>query len=78
MPGGHNLNADLAALQRRYGQGKILMEILFPDSYPLDPFTLRVVRPRMAWYTGTNPGDGLTSLGVTLLSQCGSTTSHEW
>ena len=56
MPGGRDLNADLAALQRRYGQGKILMEILFPESYPLDAFTLRVVRPRMApWYTGEAP-----------------------
>ena len=76
MPGGRDLNADLAALRRRYGQGKILMEILFPARYPVDPYTLRVVRPRMAWYTGNFPDDGL---GVNLLSQCGNRTFHiQW
>ena len=72
MPGGRNLNSDLAALQRGYGQGKIIMEILFPDSYPVDPFTLRVVRPRMTWYTGAAPAGDLTILVVILLSHCDS------
>jgi len=57
-PGGRDLNADLAVLQRKSGCGKLLMEALFPGSrYPEEPPLLRIVRPRMAWYTGAlRPG----------------------
>ncbi len=52
-PGGRDLNADLAVLRRKFGCGEILMEALFPGSrYPQEPPLLRVVRPRIAWYTG--------------------------
>lgn len=54
VPGGRNINADLAVMHRLYGVGKILLEVIFPGScYPSKPFLLRVVRPRMAWYTGS-------------------------
>eukprot|EP00195_Chlamydomonas_chlamydogama_P008603 CAMPEP_0202891176 /NCGR_PEP_ID=MMETSP1392-20130828/1308_1 /ASSEMBLY_ACC=CAM_ASM_000868 /TAXON_ID=225041 /ORGANISM="Chlamydomonas chlamydogama, Strain SAG 11-48b" /LENGTH=906 /DNA_ID=CAMNT_0049574859 /DNA_START=9 /DNA_END=2729 /DNA_ORIENTATION=+ len=50
--GGKQLNLDLKQLERRHGQGHILMEIAFPEDYPTQPFFLRVVRPRCCWYTG--------------------------
>jgi hypothetical protein len=28
------------------------MEARFPPDYPVQPFSLRVIRPRMQWYTG--------------------------
>ncbi|KAK9837003.1 hypothetical protein WJX81_006058 [Elliptochloris bilobata] len=69
-PGGRDLNADLAILQRRHGRRKILMEVIFPDTYPRRPFALRIVRPRMAWYTGHVTAGGTVCLEA--LSQSGS------
>ena len=40
----------LAAL---HNQDHILMECSFPADYPNKPFFLRIVSPRMCWYTGT-------------------------
>ena len=39
----------LAAL---HGQDHILMECSFPAEYPNKPFFLRIISPRMCWYTG--------------------------
>lgn len=39
----------LAAL---HGQDHILMECTFPADYPNKPFFLRIISPRMCWYTG--------------------------
>ena len=40
---------NLAAL---HGQDHVLMECSFPADYPNKPFFLRIVTPRMCWYTG--------------------------
>ncbi|KAJ1461246.1 hypothetical protein M885DRAFT_508169 [Pelagophyceae sp. CCMP2097] len=50
--GGRDLNADLAQLLRKRGRDYIVMEVSFPKDYPTSPFSLRVVSPRMRWYTG--------------------------
>ncbi len=69
VPGGRNINADLAALHRLYGVGKILMEVIFPGScYPSKPFLLRVVRPRMAWYTGASCLAARTHIGFLVVN----------
>ncbi len=39
----------LAAL---HGQDHVLMECSFPADYPNKPFFLRIISPRMCWYTG--------------------------
>lgn len=52
VPGGRALNRDLAELKRRHGHDHVLMEIGFPRDYPTSPLALRVVLPRMRWYTG--------------------------
>lgn len=52
MPGGKALNQDLKDLKEKHGQDHVLMEILFKEDYPTDPFFLRVVSPRCQWYTG--------------------------
>lgn len=54
MPAGAAMNRDLQELKRSSGQDFILMEIRFPDgdSYPTNPFFLRVVTPRCMMYTG--------------------------
>eukprot|EP00633_Aureoumbra_lagunensis_P000738 CAMPEP_0197293142 /NCGR_PEP_ID=MMETSP0890-20130614/26995_1 /TAXON_ID=44058 ORGANISM="Aureoumbra lagunensis, Strain CCMP1510" /NCGR_SAMPLE_ID=MMETSP0890 /ASSEMBLY_ACC=CAM_ASM_000533 /LENGTH=254 /DNA_ID=CAMNT_0042767631 /DNA_START=105 /DNA_END=872 /DNA_ORIENTATION=- len=49
---GRNLNTDLATLGRTKGQDYIVMEIKFPKDYPTKPFFLRLISPRMCWYTG--------------------------
>lgn len=46
------LPQDLKELKRKHGQDHILMEITFSNSYPRNPFFLRVVSPRCQWYTG--------------------------
>lgn len=50
--GGKRLTEDLRKLQHDHGIGSIQMEARFPADYPSQPFSLRVVRPRMQWYTG--------------------------
>ena len=42
----------LQLLQALHGQDHIKMEIKFPSDYPNKPFFLRVISPRMCWYTG--------------------------
>lgn len=53
-PAGRQLNADLEALGRRHGAAAaaVVLELRFADDYPASPFFLRVVRPRMAMYSG--------------------------
>lgn len=50
--GGRQMNADIAELKRTRGMDHVLLEINFPREYPAKPFALRVVSPRMCWYTG--------------------------
>jgi hypothetical protein len=50
--GGAQLNRDLSELNQSHGIGAIEMEARFPPDYPVQPFSLRVIRPRMQWYTG--------------------------
>mmetsp|Transcript_16843 Transcript_16843/g.55098 ORF Transcript_16843/g.55098 Transcript_16843/m.55098 type:complete len:287 (-) Transcript_16843:119-979(-) len=69
-PGGRQLNADLQELASRHGQDHILMEIRFPRDYPTQPFMLRVITPRMMWYTGHVTAGG--SICVEALSNSGS------
>ncbi|DBA84151.1 TPA: hypothetical protein ACH3X1_006619 [Trebouxia sp. C0004] len=52
MEGGKNLNDDLNILAALHNQDHILMECSFPADYPNKPFFLRIVSPRMCWYTG--------------------------
>ena len=40
-------------LNALHGQDHILMECTFPGDYPNSPFFLRIISPRMCWYTGT-------------------------
>lgn len=42
----------LQILSAMKGQDHIKMEITFPSDYPNKPFFLRVISPRMCWYTG--------------------------
>ena len=56
LPGGRQLNADLAALAARRGSGGqdyIQMEIRFPVDYPTQPPFLRCISPRFVWCTNT-------------------------
>jgi len=46
---GRRLNEDLAQLNWRFGQDHLLLEVAFPEDYPEQPFTLRVVLPRCVW-----------------------------
>ena len=39
-------------LSALHGQDHILMECTFPGDYPNKPFFLRIISPRMCWYTG--------------------------
>jgi hypothetical protein len=52
VPGGKQLNKDLAKLKQRHGMDHLLMELQFPSDYPNEPFFLRIVAPRCQWYTG--------------------------
>ena len=52
VPGGRQLNQDLAELQRNHGMDHILLEVLFPEDYPNQPPFVRVVAPRCQYYTG--------------------------
>lgn len=36
----------------RGGLGCILMELTFPNTYPTDPFFLRIIKPRCVMYSG--------------------------
>ncbi|KAK9832429.1 hypothetical protein WJX74_009995 [Apatococcus lobatus] len=67
---GRDLNADLAQLFRKKGQNHLVMEIQFPQSYPSDPFFLRVISPRCVWYTGHVTAGG--SVCIEALTQSGS------
>ncbi|KAL4421127.1 hypothetical protein ABPG77_001522 [Micractinium sp. CCAP 211/92] len=51
---GAQLNRDLAALEAAHGPdaAHVVLEARFPPDYPAEPFFLRVVRPRMALYSG--------------------------
>ena len=51
-PGAQQLNSDLEKLKQKRKQDFIMMEVTFPDDYPTHPFLLRIVSPRMVWYTG--------------------------
>lgn len=42
----------LQILTALHGQDHILMECTFPSDYPNKPFFLRIISPRMSWYTG--------------------------
>lgn len=66
--GGRQLNADLADLGKWRGQDFIVMEVRFPDDYPARPFFLRVVSPRMVWYTGHVTAGGAICIEVLTLS----------
>lgn len=46
---GQLLNEDLAELAWRFGQDHLLLEATFPDTYPDQPFSLRVILPRCVW-----------------------------
>lgn len=72
--GGKQLNDDLDVLENRRGQGYILMEIEFPADYPTRPFFLRIVSPRMRWYTGHVTAGG--SICVEALTT--SNTPNSW
>lgn len=74
LPGGRALNADLAELQRKHGMGHVLMELRFPRDYPASPFALRVVLPRMRWYTGHVTAGG--SVCMEMLTNSG--TDNSW
>mmetsp|Transcript_22343 Transcript_22343/g.68784 ORF Transcript_22343/g.68784 Transcript_22343/m.68784 type:complete len:190 (+) Transcript_22343:208-777(+) len=71
--GARNLNADLAKLKRR-DHDFILMEIQFPEDYPRNPFFVRLVSPRMKWYTGHVTAGG--SICIESLTNSG--TPHGW
>jgi ubiquitin-conjugating enzyme E2 Q len=56
-PGGAALNDDLQELRRRRGDDPnatdaVTFEARFPVTYPNEPPFVRVVKPRMVWYTG--------------------------
>ena len=50
--GGRRLNEQLGLLNAMHGQDHIVMEAVFPEDYPNSPFSVRVITPRMVWYTG--------------------------
>ena len=70
LPGGRQLNLDLAALARHpraRGQAHITMEIRFPRAYPDQPPFLRCVSPRFVWYTGhVTAGGAICTEALTL------------
>mmetsp|Transcript_27898 Transcript_27898/g.89958 ORF Transcript_27898/g.89958 Transcript_27898/m.89958 type:complete len:236 (+) Transcript_27898:66-773(+) len=68
--GGRDLNADLKRLKDPW----IQLEITFPEDYPRNPFFLRLVRPRMRWYTGHVTAGG--SICIEALTNSG--TPHSW
>jgi len=72
--GGRAMNQDLAELKRRYGQDYVLMEMAFPNDYPNRPFSLRVVSPRMMWYSGHVTAGG--SVCMEMLTTSG--TDRSW
>ncbi|KAJ1619101.1 hypothetical protein T492DRAFT_1088117 [Pavlovales sp. CCMP2436] len=74
LKGGRNLNADLVALKRQHGVGHVQMELRFPRDYPTSPFALRVVLPRMRWYTGHVTAGG--SVCMEILTTSG--TDNSW
>ena len=70
LPGGRQLNADLAALARlphARGQAYIVMEVRFPRAYPEEPPFVRCVSPRFHWYTGhVTAGGAICTEALTL------------
>ncbi|PRW18413.1 tankyrase isoform X2 [Chlorella sorokiniana] len=67
---GCNLNKDLEFLGRTWGpkHAAVELELRFPDNYPDAPFFLRVVRPRMAAYSGHVTAGGAVCLEALSLS----------
>lgn len=77
MEGGRNLNDDLNNLAALHGQDHVLMECSFPADYPNKPFFLRIVTPRMCWYTGhVTAGGSICIEALTLSGTAGSWTSQ--
>lgn len=74
--GGRQLEADLRTLRREYGEDKILMECRFWKPYPANPPLIRVIRPRMRWYTGHVSAGG--SICSQMLVNSGTKSSHGW
>ncbi|CAD7697949.1 unnamed protein product [Ostreobium quekettii] len=68
VPGGRQLNQDLAQLAARHGQDHLAMEITFPEDYPQQPFFIRVVTPRCRWYTGHVTAGGSICIEALTLS----------
>ena len=54
MESAKDLAEDLVELKRRFTgfNGKITMELNFTNEYPEEPPLIRIVLPRMIWYTG--------------------------
>ncbi|CAK9076272.1 Ubiquitin-conjugating enzyme E2 Q2 (E2 ubiquitin-conjugating enzyme Q2) (Ubiquitin carrier protein Q2) (Ubiquitin-protein ligase Q2), partial [Durusdinium trenchii] len=40
------------AVQHPSGEAAVVLEVLFPDSYPMQPPFIRIVRPRFQMHTG--------------------------
>lgn len=77
MEGGKHLNDDLNILAALHKQDHILMECSFPADYPNKPFFLRIVSPRMCWYTGhVTAGGSICIEALTLSGTAGSWTSQ--
>lgn len=75
--GGRQLEADLRTLRREYGEDKnILCELRFWRPYPENPPLVRVIRPRMRWYTGHVSAGG--SICSQMLVNSGTKSSHGW
>ena len=49
---GQAIERDLRELKRRHGVGHITLEVIFRESFPSQPPFIRVVSPRVKWYTG--------------------------
>lgn len=75
MAAGHQLNLDLQQLKSQHGQDFLLMEVTFPQAYPVEPPFLRVVSPRCLWYTGHVTAGGAICLEV--LTSTGSPNSWQ-
>ena len=71
--GGRQLNADLEKLRSR-SHNFIELEISFPADYPTSPFFLRLIAPRMMWYTGHVTAGG--AICIEALTNSG--TPHSW
>ncbi|KAL4853425.1 Poly [ADP-ribose] polymerase 11 [Chlorella vulgaris] len=67
---GRALNKQLSQLARQYGDAHrhVVLEVRFPEDYPTSPFFLRVVRPRMAMYTGHVTAGGSVCIEALTLS----------